>query len=362
VLDGNRVYVELSLVRPDGSRHRALAFVDTGSAGMELAASLYRELQLDRGTPLEFYVGDFRVAVPAFEVTADPSDPPAMGPELKVEAVLAAGVLQRYVVALDYGRRSMTLALPNRLKLQGEPVPIRWDSRTGLVSVDARINGATYAITIDCGSAYTWVRQETARGWLAANPAWERGVGAVGASNMMMAGDASETSGILMRIPEIAVGRVTLKEVGVLGAGAGRGPGGADLFGWYSTKNARPVIGWIGGNVLKAFRVTIDYSGNRMYWLRQGEPDTHDLQQVGLTLKKQAGEYTVAGVATLNGRPAVAGVQPGDKLLRIDGLVTQNASKGRIYDALHGAPGEVRELVLERGGVRRTVRATVTDF
>jgi hypothetical protein len=329
---------------------------------MELAAGLYRELQLDRGTPLEFYVGEFRVAVPAFEVTADPSEPPAMGPELKVEAVLAAGVLQRYEVALDYGRRTITLALPNRLKPQGEPVPIRRDSRTGLIAVDVRINGATYAITIDCGSAYTWVRQETARGWLAANPAWERGVGAVGASNMMMAGEASETSGILMRIPELAVGRVALKEVGVLGAGPGKGPGGADLFDWYSSKNAGPVIGWIGGNVLKHFRVTLDYAGNRMYWLRQAEPDTHDLEQVGLTLRKQAGEYTVAALATKNGRPVVAGVQPGDKLLRIDGLITKNATKGRIYDSLHGAPGEVRELVLERGGVQRTVRATVTAF
>jgi hypothetical protein len=230
------------------------------------------------------------------------------------------------------------------------------------MAVEARINGVSYPITIDCGSAYSWVRQETARVWLAANPDWERGVGAVGASNMMMAGETAETSGILLRIPEVAVGHVVLKEVGVLGAGPGKGPGGVDLFDWYSTKNAGPVIGWIGGNVLKAFRVTIDYAGNRMYWLRQAEPDTHDLEQVGLTLKKEKGEYTVAAVATKNGRPVVAGVQPGDKLLRIDGLITKNATKGRIYDALHGAPGEVRELVLERKGVQRTVRASVTTF
>lgn len=34
VFDGNRMYAELAFVRPDGSVHRALAFVDLGSPSM----------------------------------------------------------------------------------------------------------------------------------------------------------------------------------------------------------------------------------------------------------------------------------------------------------------------------------------
>src|SRR6516164_3368941 len=36
VLDGNRIYARLSFSRPDGSTHKALAFVDMGSKSMAL--------------------------------------------------------------------------------------------------------------------------------------------------------------------------------------------------------------------------------------------------------------------------------------------------------------------------------------
>jgi hypothetical protein len=190
-----------------------------------------------------------------------------------------------------------------------------------------------------------------------------RGVGAVGASNMMMSGDLTETSGILLRIPEISVGPLILKDVGVLAAGPGRSfSGSLDLFDWYSQKNAVPVIGWIGGNVLKGFRLTIDYPNQMMYWLKQSEPDSHDLDQVGLTLRSEGRDFSVAAVATKNGRPTVEGVLPGDRLIRVGELETGKATWGAIYDAMHGKPGESRALMLERNGTRLTVAAVVTAF
>jgi hypothetical protein len=137
-------------------------------------------------------------------------------------------------------------------------------------------------------------------------PDWERGTGAVGASNMMMSGDGTEPSGTLLRIPEVSLGSLTLKDVGALAAGAGRRfSEHLDLFDWYSQKNAVPVIGWRGGNVLKGFRLTIDYPNQVMYWLQQSDPYSHDLDQVGLTLRAESTAYIVAAVATKNGRPSV---------------------------------------------------------
>ena len=143
------------------------------------------------------------------------------------------------------------------------------------------IDGSSYPITIDNGSAYTWIRQSAGRTWLAAHPEWERGVGAVGSSNMMMSGTAIETAGTLLRIPRLAAGPLVLSDVGALAVGPGKIEN-LDLFDWYSQKNAGPVVGWIGGNVLKAYRITIDYPNRVMYWQKQGGPDTHDLDQVGL--------------------------------------------------------------------------------
>ena len=363
VLDGNRVYARLAFVRPDGSLHRALAFVDMGSPSTILTESLFKELQLDRNRPLTFHVGTISVRVPAAQVTSDPSPPHSVGSDLKVEAVLPAGVMQNYVVVIDYRKQTLTFAASGTLKPEGIPVPFHINKETGLIAVDVSINGHTYPITIDNGSAYTWVRQSTAKVWLAAHPDWERGVGAVGPSNMMMAGNGWESSGILLRIADMRIGSLSLKDVGALAAGPGPPVSGKlDLFDWYSTKNALPVIGWLGGNVLKRFRLTIDYPHRTMYWLTQSAPDSHHLDQVGLTLQAKGGDYIVASVATKAGKPTVPNAQPGDKLLRIDALETRHASWGAIYAALHGKPGEVRHLLLQRNGTQLNVPATVTAF
>jgi hypothetical protein len=363
VLDGNRMYAVLDFVRPDGSIHRALAFVDMGSPAMAVRESLFKDLQLDKNQPLRFKVGGLPVEVPGTQVERDPGEPRSLGTDLKVEGMLAAGTLQRYQVVIDYGKRTLTLAQPGTIKPAGVSVPFQINRQTGLIAVVAVIDGTPYLITIDNGSAYTWCLQTSAGDWLVAHPEWERGVGAVGTSNMMMSGDRTETSGTLLRIPKISLGPLILKDVGVLAAGPSRSlPGNVDLFDWYSQKNAAPVIGWIGGNVLKGFRLTVDYPNQRMYWLRQAELDPHDLDQVGLTLQSEGGAFIVAAIATRHGRPTVEGVMPGDRLIRIGSLDTKNATWGAIYNALHGKPGTTRRLVLERNGKQLTVTAKVTAF
>lgn len=363
LLDGNRMYAELDFVRPDGSIHRALAFVDMGSPDMELRGPLFTELQLNQQNHLRFKMGGLVVDVPAADVSHDPAKPRPLGPELKLEAILPASVLQHYQVVIDYRKRQLTLARPGTLKPAGRAVPFRINAHTGLIAVRGTIDDKPYPITIDCGSAYTWLSQDVAKDWLAAHPRWQRGMGAVGPSNMMMSGDATETEGILMRLPEIALASVALKNVGALVPGVSHNfPGGLTLFQWYSEKNATPVIGWIGGNVLKNFRLFIDYPERRIYWTRQSALQRNELTDIGLTLRYEGGTFLVAGIARKDGKPTLEGVLPGDKLIRIGDLVTQGAMWGAVYDALHGKKGEIKTLVVERNGSRVTVSVPVTAF
>ncbi|MGH7650045.1 MAG: hypothetical protein ACREND_18205 [Gemmatimonadaceae bacterium] len=159
------------------------------------------------------------------------------------------------------------------------------------------------------------------------------------------------------------VGRLTLAQVGALGVSGGRGADTSQAFmDWYSTKNIVPVLGWIGGNVLAQFRVTIDYPHRTMYWLRESEPDTADLSQVGLTLRTSHGGIYVVAVATKNGKPTVEGVQPGDQLISVGGHVLTSGTLGQIFASMHGESGATRKLVLERKGTRFTVVAPITAF
>jgi hypothetical protein len=363
VFDGNRMYAELAFVRRNGSIHQALALVDMGSPSMTLADSLFRELQLDKGGALRFRVGELSVELPRKQVSSEAWEPYSVGSDLKVEAILPAGVLQKYLVVIDYRKRTLTLAQPGSPQPQGVAVPFVINHKTGLIAVKASINGESYLFTIDNGSAYTWLKKSVADSWLVLHPRWERGTGAVGPSNMMMSGDDTETSGTLLRIPELSLGSLVLNDVGALAVGPGHLlPGNLGLFDWYSQKNVEPVIGWIGGNVLKRYRLTIDYSNRRIYWEKQSEPDSHELDAVGLVLQAKHHQFIVSAVAIQDGRPAVVGVLPGDKLVRIDDLQTDNATWGAIYRAMHGRPGETRLLVLDRGGKRLTVATKVTAF
>jgi hypothetical protein len=131
---------------------------------------------------------------------------------------------------------------------------------------------------------------------------------------------------------------------------------------WYSKKNPVPVLGWLGGNLLKEFRITVDYPRHVMYWLRESGPDTTDMHQVGLTLRTANHAVYVAGVARKNGMPTVEGVLPGDKLISVGGHELVSGTIGQIFESMHGAPGDTRELVLERNGARFTVKARITAF
>jgi hypothetical protein len=358
VLDGNRVYAQVEFTMPTGEPRQALLFVDLGSPSMIVSKDLYEALNLRANKALGLAAGGLSVSVESATVTSDAWFPFWIGGGRKVEGLLPAGILQKYQVRLDYAARTMTLAQPATLRLQGTALPFQLNPNTGLIAIEAKIDGQTYPITVDNGSGYTWIRQSTARQWFFRHPEWRRGRGAVGPGNMRMADDGIETAGVRVRIPEIELGSVQVRQVGALAIA--RDVHGIDFMDWYSTKTPVPVVGWLGGNVLRQFRITIDYPNKMSYWELQSAPVPDELDYVGLTLRSKDGDYYVAGIADRSGRPAVTGVEAGDKLVQIGVLPTHGATHEAVFAAMHGDPGEIRSLVLERQGRRIQVQTRVT--
>ena len=364
VLDGNRVYAALDFVRADGSVHRALAFVDMGSRDLELSTALASELEIARQSAIRIRVGALTIRVDTSAISSEREAPHRIhGSPLTVEAVLSARVLSPYRVAFDYAHRALTIEPPSDRAAAGIAVPILVNDSTGLIAVDATIDGRAHALGIDAGSAYTWVRRSIAAEWVAEHGGRMRGVGAVGESDMMMRGDSAESDGLLVWIPEVRMGALTLRDVGALGAGSMRGlPAGLDLFDWYSQKSARSVIGWIGGNVLARFRITIDYPHRVMYWHEQLPASRRGMSVLGVVLRTSDGKFYVAAIANKDGRPAVSGVRVGDRVVRIGDLTLAGASWGEIYTALSGAPGDRKRIVVERGAQQMELIEVVTSF
>jgi hypothetical protein len=242
------------------------------------------------------------------------------------------------------------------------------------------VAGRSYQAAVDNGSAYTWFDDETAHGWIQGHPHWQRGVGAVGEANMQMMNDQSfllsklpsalslrtasmqlshaapdrEASGIILRLPQITIGSLQLHEVGALAV--------SDMFDWYSKKTPVPVVGWLGGNILKNFRITFDFAREMTYWLLQSDPDPNDLDQVGLTLLSIGDNYLIAGIVSQDRRLTVTSIDPGDRLVRIDGMNVTGASREAVLSALHGKPGDIHAITVDKDAKEITVQGQVLHF
>ena len=362
-LDHNRMTLEVEFPHPAGGVRKARAWVDTGGTDLLVSESLARDLGIEvpafppadqtaastspapsmRVGGVELDTNGMTVAVHAGRVAL---------PGIQAECTIAPRCLRRLHAVFDYPARRLTLARPGVLKPSGLEVPCRVNPETGLFMIETTVDGERLALGVDNGSAGTWVSDTLTAAWLVRHPDWPYAKGAVGSTNFF--GFPFETRGTLVTLPAIAVGAAApARDVAVLGLPQG-------LFDWYSKKSAGTVVGFLGADFIARFRLEVDFPGQMTWWRPGAPPARRDLDIVGLTIRPESdGSFAVAGVVSRNGRPMVEGVQPNDKLLRVDGLDVTNVPMGTVIDALRGTPGAIRTLLLERAGKRMTVQATI---
>ena len=360
-LDHNRMTVEVEFPRPGGGVLTARAWVDTGGTDLVMAETLARELGIGlQATGTERSV-EAKSPAPAIRLGGVALDTEGLSVSVHPGALARPGVqarctlpprcLRRLHVVLDYPARRLTLARPGALTPRGTRVPCRVNPDTGLFMIDTTIDGEKVALGVDTGSAGTWVSAKLTAAWAARHPAWPLALGGAGSTNFF--GFPFEAKGALLALPALAIGDTTAGEVAVLGLDPA-------LFDWYSQKSAGTVVGFIGADLISRYRVEIDFPGQVTWWQPAPARAVRDLDIVGLTIRAEVDRsFTIAGVVSKDGRPVVAGVEPGDKLLRVDGLDAPGARMGAVIDALRGKPGARRTLVVERAGKRITVQATV---
>jgi hypothetical protein len=363
VLDHCRMTVEVEFQQADNSVHKARAWVDSGGTNVIVSEVLARELGVDlsampAGGGHSF---DTKSPVPTMRLGGIALETEGMTvsvfpgrfarPGVQAACVLPARALRRLHLVFDYPGKTLIVARPGVLKPAGTPVPIKLNPDTGLVLVEAEIEGEKVALGLDTGSAGTWVSDKLTAGWTARHPDWPTATGAAGSTNFF--GFSFETQGTLLRLPGLRIGAVLVTETAVLGLDQ-------SLFDWYSQKSAGRVAGFLGADLLSRFRLEIDFS-SEMSWWQAGPPRSRrDLDIVGLTLQPQPdGAFIVAGMVSRHGQPTVPGVDAGDRLLGVDSLEATNAPMGIMIDALRGEPGATRLLKFERAGKTFTVPATI---
>ena len=369
-IDHSRMLVEAEIKGADGSWQPALLWVDTGNPSFSMSEPLARRLGYDLGAANENMLVQPPAAVRIGGMELDFQgvrtlvmfDPKWLFGAMHNDANLPSTVLQRYHVVFDYPKRLLTIAKPGALEPRGVRAPASVQRETGIVQIDATIDGDSLSFALDNGASYSYASGDVLDRLCAKHPDWPRTVGTIGCANMWGWWPPDEQTLTVARVGEMQWGPVHLTGVGIVGAPA-MTRAGMSLGAWYSTKSARPVDGFLGPNAFNAYRVEIDYAGEAVYFEKGAQPRLLDMDLVGLTLRPEAdGSYTIIGVSSIEGKAAVEGVEPGDKLVRVGNLETAGATMGTVIDALRGAPGEKRALLLDRGGKRFTVEAVVRRF
>lgn len=244
-------------------------------------------------------------------------------------------------------------------------MPVQVNEGTGPISAEATADGRRYPVVIDAGAGYTWWRGGVVRGWLADHPGWLRAGGAPGRSNQAMVDQAFEQDGTLVWVLTMMLGSLQLRDVGVLGSGPARGGVIGPLIGhlfWEAWEKGAPgpVMGWLGGNVLSRYRLTIDCAHHATYWQEVAPPRTGELGGVGLSWVHTPTEYRIGGIVRRTGVPDVARVAVGDRLIAADGRDAATMTRGTLLDALGGTPGQRHRLALDRDGRRFNLNLSVT--
>lgn len=270
IVMGNRPFVDLTFRKPDGSTRTARFLLDTGGGGFLMTESLARDLGMQWGAPMREEGTEF--AVPTTQPSAFVKDfPLELNPKRvlvlvgktnmlppvapgSAEGMVPGHVLAQYHVVFDYPAGLLTIARAGVLKPRGQMTKMPVSKPQGFPRTEMKVSGTTYGFLLDTGASFTMVSELVMSAWGAKHPGWPRDSGAVGDAKTL-GGMTIET----MTASDAGWGSIPIKELGVVSQRAGT------FEKYMSGMMTAPISGSLAGNVLKHFRVELDYPNQTLY-------------------------------------------------------------------------------------------------
>lgn len=370
-LDHNRVVIDVDIPLPDGSTNRIRCWVDNGNPELYLSRRVASLMGLavscdDKACsappPREITIGGMKLSLAAVKEAKIPLKPvnaaAVMAPGMFAEINLPSTILRNYDALINFPDRQFTIALSGTLKFNGGKAKAIVNSENGLIQIPSTIEKKKINLALDIGASISLLAPELFDSFAAAHPAGPHMTGAVGPANMW--GLDSEPTWKLMRLDRIQYGPLFLTDVPVVEFPK-------DWMTFFEKRSGIPTAGLLGANALMNYRIGIDYAHSAVYFDIGRLFNFPEFDVIGLILRPEDdGRFTILGVADFDGKPSVAGgpdgVQPGDRLVAVDGIPAAGSTMGQVWSMLGGEPGKERKLTVERSGKQLKVSATVRRF
>lgn len=376
ILDHNRMLVDAEIQRKDGTWRKVRLWVDSGNPTFTISESLAQDLGFDLSaanapnfkggripveTPTGLKVGGFSLNTDSVSTVAM-YQPYWLYTTMHNDGNLPSSILKKYHIVIDYPRNELTIAEPNSIKPQGTKSNAYINPETGIACMDAMIDGDSLCFALDMGASYSFVSEETLLKYSEKHPDWPKIKGTLGCANMWGWWPANEQNFPVVRLPQLKWGNEMFSNIGIVGV-TKFSENGPTLGQWYSRKTAKPVDGFLGPNVLKDYRVEIDYCNNAIYFIKGKEASSDEMNLVGISVRELPDStYQVLGVVEKAGKPCVEGVEPEDIIVSIDGFVVKGKTMGNVVDKLRGKLGDTKKILLNRNGKYISVEAKVDQI
>ncbi|MFN7947168.1 MAG: aspartyl protease family protein [Blastocatellia bacterium] len=273
----------------------------------------------------------------------------------RVDGILGRDIISRFVTTVDYQQQSVifgnqTVTRPaaspsatasvapsarpagdNEIQKQGSRIIMPFELRDGWIVVKTHLNGGlSEEMILDTGASITTFSQDRAR---------LLGFDVSRARPTTLILPIGRLTYLPYRMREIEFGGLKLDDAASVVVATRDG-----LF------TAGTGMSLLGANVLRHFRLTIDY-GRRQLTLERNDSfdkDPHEYTSIGVLPMLRDGRFYVSGV--VNGSPADdEGVEIGDEIIELGGRKMDEYSFSDLVDALRGPDGSSLDITVRRG-------------
>jgi len=367
-IDHNRVIIDATVPLPDGSIQRVSVWVDNGNPDLYLSRHLATLLGLavqcndhecSSAPPRQVVVGGLTIPLSGIvkeaKIPLKPVSAAAvLAPGMNVEMNLPAGVVRHYDVLIDFPQHKFSIGPPGSIQFHGSDNKVQINAESGLIQVPSKIENKKYDLALDVGASISFLSEELFDKLASDHPTWPRMTGAVGSANMW--GSDAETKWKVMRLDRLQYGSLFLTDVPVVALPQA-------TLDFFEKRAGMPTMGLLGANSLQNYRVGIDYAHSTVYFEVGRTFNFPDFDVVGLVLRPEDdGRFTILGVAEVDGKPSVDGLQSGDHLVAVNDIAVRGITMGQVWSLLGGSPGQQRKMTIERGGKEFAVSARVQHF